>query len=117
MARATIVFGLLLCGATLVALLNISVGRITSAFIPIIFGIPIFICGIISLNPHRAKFWLRTAVAIAAIGAAGSILRMGNFVDDWFDGEQLYPIPVTITSGLLVALSTYALTFLRLMKR
>ena len=117
MARATIVFGLLLCGATLVALLNISEGRITSAFIPIIFGIPIFICGIISLNPHRAKFWLRTAVAIAAIGAAGSMFRLGDLIEGWFDGEPIYPIPVTITSGLLVALATYALTVLRLTKR
>lgn len=117
MARATIVFGLILCGATLVALLNISVGKITTAFIPIIFGIPIFICGIISLNPHRARFWLRTAVAIAAIGAAGSLFRVGDFVGDWLEGEQLYPIPITITSGLLLALSTYAITVLKLLKR
>lgn len=117
MARATIVFGLLLCVATLITLLNISVGRITSAFIPIMFGIPIFICGIISLNPHRARFWLRAAVIIAVIGATGSLFRIGDFVDDWIDGEQLYPIPVTITSGLLIALSTYAATFFRLLKR
>ena len=113
MAKATIVFGLMLCVVTLVALLNIQAGRITTAFIPIVFGIPIFICGIISLNPHRARVWLRVAGFIATIGACGSLFRLGVIAKKWMAGTALYPVPVAITISLLLLLVIYAVAAFR----
>ena len=62
MARTAIVFGLLLCGLTLYGLFA-SMLKSPLQFVPLMFGIPVFLCGIVGLNPHRQ----RLASFIAAI--------------------------------------------------
>lgn len=108
MTRATIAFGLGLCAATILLLLNLPNGRITTVFVPMMFGIPIFIAGVISLNPHRRRWWLRGAVVLALIGGLGSLIRVGQNAFAWFSGAEFYPLPTIIATALTVTLLGFA---------
>lgn len=67
MARVGIVFGLMLCGLTILGLIATPI-KAPSQFLPMMFGIPIFFCGIVGLNPHRLKHSMHGAAAIGLIG-------------------------------------------------
>ena len=72
MARVGIVFGVLLCvlaGAGLIG----SDTKIPSLVFPMMLGIPILFCGVVSLNPHRRRITMCCAAILAAFGvlAAG----------------------------------------------
>lgn len=67
MARLGIVFGLLLCGLTVVALLGMT-SKAPSQFIPMMVGIPILFCGVVGLNPHRRKHSMHGAASVAVLG-------------------------------------------------
>lgn len=76
MARVGIVFGLLLCGLTVVALLGMT-SKAPSQFIPMMVGIPILFCGVVGLNPHRRKHSMHGAASVALLGLlAGSGLAI-----------------------------------------
>jgi hypothetical protein len=73
MARTGIVFGLILCGITFVGLVGIPV-KTPTQFYAMMLGIPILICGVVALNPHRRRSAMACAAAIALLGAsAGAI--------------------------------------------
>ncbi|MFK8111742.1 MAG: hypothetical protein AB8B91_06055 [Rubripirellula sp.] len=73
MARVGIIFGLLLCGLTAAAMIG-SPQKMPVQFIPMMLGIPLLFCGVVSLNPHRRKHAMHAAAAVAMLGAlAGSI--------------------------------------------
>jgi len=67
MARAAIIFGLLLCGLTAAALVTTTM-KSPSQFIPMVIGIPALFCGVVALNPHRRKHAMRAAAILALAG-------------------------------------------------
>lgn len=67
MARLGIIFGLLLCGISIAAMLQTPL-KTPSQFYSMMFGIPIFFCGIVSLNPHRRRQSMMIANLLASIG-------------------------------------------------
>ena len=117
MARATIALGLGLCIATVVMLLKLSSGPISSACIPMMFGIPLFICGVISLNPHRRRRWIWFAVLLAIIGGAGSALRLGQLALGWLGDRPVEPLRSWIAASLTVALLLYAVAMCLALRR
>ncbi len=68
MARAGIIFGLLLCGLTAAGLIATD-AKSPTKFLPMMLGIPILFCGVVALNPHRRKAAMQSASGIAALGA------------------------------------------------
>jgi phosphate/sulfate permease len=68
MARVGIVFGLLLCGVTVVGLVGTLVKSPTQ-FYPMMLGIPVLFCGVVALNPHRRKHAMHVASVVALVGA------------------------------------------------
>jgi O-antigen/teichoic acid export membrane protein len=117
MARVTIAFGLGLCIATVAMLLNAETDPISTACIPMMFGIPLFICGVISLNPHRRRRWIWFASLLALIGGVGSSLRLGQLVLWWMRDQTVEPLRIWIAAGLTIALLLYALAMYRVLKR
>lgn len=67
MARVGIVFGLLLCGLTIAGLVG-TVSKAPAQFIPMMFGIPIFFCGVVALTPTRLKYSMHSAATVGLIG-------------------------------------------------
>jgi hypothetical protein len=89
MDRFAIVFGLLLCGLTVLSLFA-SPAKSPTQFVPMMFGIPTLFCGVVSLNPHRRRHAMPTAAIIAGVGgvvagaeaaAAGVQLLSGRAVN------------------------------------
>ena len=66
-ARIGIVIGLLLCGLSLLGMVEAPV-KGTTQFIPMMAGIPLLFLGIIGLNPHRRRtaVWISMVTAILA---------------------------------------------------
>lgn len=116
MARATIAFGLGLCIATVAILLGLQQQRLSEAFIPMIFGIPVFICGVISLNPHRRRTWLRFATVLAWLGSFGGVLHLIGVLLRWNRELAIEWIPAIIIGTLATLLLAYAITFQKLLK-
>jgi hypothetical protein len=135
MARIAIIFGILLCCLTLAALLseggpatvpsnanapeananapeaNASAAEIAkpspTRFIPLAAGVPLFICGIIALNP----LWRKHAMHIAAmIGLLGTLACAGRGIPSaikWAGGEapkNALAFWMVVAMGLLCAL-------------
>lgn len=90
MARAGIVFGLILCGLTFVGLVGTEL-KIPTQFYPMMLGIPVLFCGVVALNPHRRKHAMHVTAALALIGtvagAAASVAWIFN--DDQTDRYDL----------------------------
>lgn len=74
MARVGIIFGLLLCGLTVVALVGTPVKSPTQ-FIPMMLGIPVLFSGVVALNPHRRKHAMHAASTVALLGAVAGGAR------------------------------------------
>ena len=72
MARVGIVFGLLLCGLTLLGLVT-TLAKSPVQFVPMMLGIPVLFCGVVGLNPHRRKHAMYVASAIALLGTIGGV--------------------------------------------
>lgn len=68
MARAGIIFGLILCGLTFAGLVGTS-AKTPVQFYPMMLGIPILFCGVVALNPHRRRLAMLVALSIAVGGA------------------------------------------------
>ncbi len=66
MARVGIVFGLIYCGLTFLALCTVQ--KTPALFVPMMIGIPVLFCGIVALNPHRRKVAMHCAAAIGTLG-------------------------------------------------
>ena len=68
MARLGIVFGLTLFGLSVLGMV-MSNSKSPIQFYPMMIGIPVQLCGVIALNPHRRKHAMHVAAALASIGA------------------------------------------------
>ncbi|QDT11496.1 hypothetical protein [Planctomycetes bacterium K23_9] len=116
MARVGIIFGLLLCGLTLVALLC-TTHKMPSLFVPMMFGIPILFCGIVGLNPHRRKYAMFNAVAVGTVGfmvGAGLVVRAGmSVVDDADIRRYVIRLGLSLAGLCLVFVASYVVSFLQ----
>lgn len=108
MARITILLGLLLCALTMVGLLAPTAGKITIAFVPMIFGIPVVIAGIVALNPHRRRICTTFACALAFIGGLGPPVLIQRFGVEWLGDEPAQRLPLVISAILSVTCLAYA---------
>lgn len=89
MARAGIVFGLILCGITVAGLVATS-EKTPTQFYPMMLGIPILFCGVVALNPHRRRSAMLSAVLIAATGAAlGAAWSMYQWIALFDGGSEI----------------------------
>lgn len=116
-ARITIGFGLSLCALTVLVLLLTPANRLSSEFVPMIFGLPLFICGVISLNPHRRRSWIRFAGYVAVIGASGAITRLLLSIREWAAGQVVQALPTSMAIALAIVFSVYALIAAKSMRR
>ncbi len=105
MPIASIIFGLLLCGLTVVGMVG-SVEKLATAFVPMMFGIPLVIAGIISLNPHRGRVWVPVAALIAGIGLVVSAGCAGVSLNALAEGKSvnLFALQLVIALAGLLAL-------------
>ncbi len=88
MARIGIVFGLLLCvlaGAGLIG----SATKVPSLVFPMMLGIPILFCGVVSLNPHRRKLAMFSAAIIGGFGFVVGGTRAIYTAVMWSRGEHI----------------------------
>jgi len=108
MARGTIFFGLALCVASIFILLATPTNRISSEFMPIVIGIPLFICGVISLHPRKCMAWIRRAMLVASLAAIGTLVGFCWIATGWFRGVAILPMPLGIAGILAVSLTGYS---------
>lgn len=76
MARASIIFGLLLCGLSALAMVGTPL-KMPALFIPMMFGIPVLFCGVVGLNPHRRRNSVAIAAAIMLFAVVAATARCG----------------------------------------
>ncbi|NND96849.1 MAG: hypothetical protein HKN47_05915 [Pirellulaceae bacterium] len=116
MARVGIIFGLLLCGLTVAALIGTAT-KVPAQFIPMMIGIPILFCGIVGLNPHRRKQSMHSAASIGVIGfviGAGLAVYTGMHLSDG-PGINGYVFKLVLAMSLLCLLfvATCAISFVQ----
>ncbi|MGB7345298.1 MAG: hypothetical protein WBD20_13875 [Pirellulaceae bacterium] len=113
MARVGIVFGLLLCSLTVVALLCTS-AKLPSQFVPMMAGIPILFCGVVGLNPHRRKVAMRSAAAIGLLGlfvGAGLAIYCEFSDDSELDVRKyVFNLGLTLAAICLIFLACYGIS-------
>jgi len=73
MARLGIIFGLILFGISIFAMLQ-TPQKTPSQFYSMMFGIPIFFCGLVALNPHRRRHAMLIACMVAMFGVGGGLV-------------------------------------------
>lgn len=83
-------------------------GKITVAFIPMIFGIPFVIAGIVALNPHRRRVCTTFACALAFVGGLGPPVLIERFGVEWLGNEPVQRWPLILSAALSVACIAYA---------
>jgi cytochrome bd-type quinol oxidase subunit 2 len=88
MARAGIVFGLILCGITVAGLVG-TTAKMPSQFFAMMLGIPILCCGVVALNPHRRRVAMLIASTIAATGAILGAMRSSFQLLELTDGSTV----------------------------
>jgi hypothetical protein len=76
MARVSIIFGLLLCGLSAIAMVSTPL-KMPALFIPMMFGIPVLFCGVVGLNPHRRRNSVASAAAIMLFAVVAALARCG----------------------------------------
>ena len=111
MARLGIIFGLILVGISLAAMLQ-TPQKAPSQFYSMMFGIPTFFCGIVALNPHRRKqaMTVATLLCLAAI-LSGLTWIMIHYSKDFARSAMpsVSPAPpviaMTITSTFVIVCS------------
>lgn len=111
MPVASIIFGLLLCGLSVLGMIG-SVEKIATAFVPMMFGIPLVITGIVSLNPHRGRvgLWIAAAIALGGLVTAVSCAVYG--VADLDPGEKPNVFAFELVGGLAVLSAGFLLIWL-----
>lgn len=68
MARIGIVFGIVLCCLSIAGMVG-TLQKDPAQFIPMMMGVPVLICGVVALNPHRRRYAMHAALIIASLGA------------------------------------------------
>ncbi|TWT93942.1 hypothetical protein [Stieleria varia] len=115
MARVGILFGVLLCALTAVALMT-SMAKSPAQFVPMMLGIPIQFCGVVGLNPHRRRSAVSVAAGIAVLGVllgAGTIMQWIPEIRDHQSDEQ----QLLVTSVMLLMCLVFAVFSARWISR
>jgi len=108
MAKTGIIFGLLLCGLTVVSLFATPEKAVTQ-FVPMMFGIPLLFLGVVSLNPHRRPVSTWFAGGLAALGlvlGAGRLLILGV---ESFQGDPINMLSVQTLLAMIAACLLFVL--------
>ena len=113
MARAGIVFGLILCGVTFAGLVGIA-AKTPTQFFPMMLGIPLLFLGVVALNPHRRRFAMAISIGISVLGvvcgAAWTVFRLASIEDGGseIDRYSLRLIGVMVLVCIVFAISCAA---------
>jgi len=110
MPQVSILFGLVLCALTVFGMMG-TPEKLATAFVPMMLGIPLVFCGIVSLNPHRRKSWMRVAGLVGLIGFVSSGGRLGYQITSLLQGEWVNRFSI----GLLWGIAGLCLLFLACM--
>ncbi len=102
MARIGIIFGLLLCGLTVVGLVEWT-AKSPIQFLPMMLGIPILFCGVVALNPHRRKQAMQVAVTIATLGVVIAGCRALYTTIRWASGDPInrFAFKMVLATGVV----------------
>lgn len=100
MPQTSVLFGLALCGLTVFGMIG-TAEKLATAFVPMMLGIPLVFCGIVSLNPHRKKIWLRMAATVGLLGATLSALRLVYQIWMLADGEPVNRFALALMAAIL----------------
>jgi len=108
MARLGIIFGLILFGISIAAMLQ-TPQKAPSQFYSMMFGIPTFFCGIVALNPHRRRQAMIIASGIALIGTVSGLVWVSlnlSRTPEPLAPESVSPVPpivaMTVTCSLFL---------------
>ena len=112
MARAGIVFGLLLCGVTYAGLVGIS-AKIPTQFVPMMFGIPMLFCGVVALNPHRRRMSMQVALSIGMLGCVGGILWLSYQMIALASGQDVNRDALVVIGVMSLLCTTFDMLCLR----
>jgi hypothetical protein len=100
MARVGIVFGLILCGITVVGLVGSPIKNPTQ-FYAMMLGIPILFCGVVALNPHRRRLAMLVAACIALTGVILGAFWSGFQFLSFADGNgEINAYAVQLITGM-----------------
>lgn len=99
MAITTVITGILLMALGLGSFVGTGSTHMT-ALIPMWFGLPILICGLLAQNPARRA--MAIAVTIGALGFLGSLVQFLKGVN----GEAMTTRPIAVESQGVMALIT-----------
>lgn len=106
MERFAILVGLTLCALTLLGLL-LSPFKAAAIFVPVLFGIPTLLCGVISLNPHRRRVGMGLAAVVAAVGAIVGGVEFAYLGFGFLSGD----VPNRLSVGIVLAMSAICVLF------
>ncbi|TWT67217.1 hypothetical protein [Allorhodopirellula solitaria] len=99
MARIGIVFGLVLFGLTIVGL-SVTTQKSYTQFVPMMFGIPLLFCGVVSLNPHRRGDAVFAAMILAGVGMAIGLVRTIVLAVPWLTGGEVNELSLELVAGM-----------------
>ena len=121
MARLGIIFGLILFGISIAAMLQTPL-KAPSQFYSMMFGIPTFFCGIVALNPHRRRQAMIIASGIAGLGASSGsvwVLLHLSRTHESIAAGNVSPVPpiVAMTFTCVIFLGSTWIGFSNLKKR
>lgn len=111
LARFSVVIGLLLCGLTVYGMVGSTSGKIATAFVPMVFGIPLVICGVVALNPHRRRLWMAMAAMIGALGMMGAGARASVLLGDIVQGESTNGLALRVVVWMSVLCATFVVIY------
>ncbi len=110
MERVAIVFGLILCGLTVFGLL-VSPLKPPAVFVPLLFGIPALLCGVVSLNPHRRRVGMGLAAGIGGLGAIVGGLKASFLLFGFLSGDGVNRLAFGIVLAMVVACAAFVITW------
>ena len=111
MAKRLIVMGLTLALATVLMLTVVTHQRHPAYILPMLAGIPIFVAGLVGLNPHRLRQWMRITRRIAVAGIALALL--GAIATPLTSASNDTRLPMYFLLGLVLYLAFVALQMQR----
>ena len=101
MAITTVITGILLIALGLGSFVGTGSEHKT-ALIPVLFGLPILICGLLAQNAARRAMVMHIAVLVGTLGFLGSIVQFLKGVN----GEAMQTRPIAVESQGVMALIT-----------
>ncbi len=116
MARVGIVFGLLLCGLSVIGMLA-TVNKDPTQFVPLMLGIPILFCGVVALNPHRRRLAMQSAAATGVLGIVVGFVQAVVIGVRWSDGEPVGDLGWKLITAMTWLCATFSVICVILLLR